>query len=64
MFLFQDNKKEVTPTLLLRTEMDPGALQWSFVIMTQGTLNCKNLICPVFCLFYPQSNQDLRGINK
>lgn len=34
MFLFQAIKKEVTPTPLTGTEVDPGALLWSFPIIT------------------------------
>lgn len=36
MFLFQAIKKEVTPTPLTGTEMDPGALLWPFLVITYG----------------------------
>lgn len=51
MFLFQAIKKEVTPTPLTGTEMDPGALLWSFLVITYS----KNAIWPV--LNYPHCNQ-------
>lgn len=65
MFLFQDNKKEVTPTPWLTKEMDSGALLCPTLVMTPGyTKYSKTFLCSVLIRTSPAQSRPEAHINN